>query len=170
MCFDGKYTWAYKKFKKSACLRTYYIGGHLKQPRGPRVGQPCTTSMFLTSFNVYFVLGYAFLHVCAFMSPIWNLDFVRQELASFGEDRFATPTLLAGNAVIETVTADSGKQGRQRAEAYTLDLSKWKQRRQRCLFHNRIIGKFMVSEDRIEINFSIVSLIIFEINIIVEQK
>jgi len=42
VCFDGKYTWAYKKILKNwkICLRTYYIAGHIKQPRGPRVGQP----------------------------------------------------------------------------------------------------------------------------------
>ena len=36
VCFDGKYTWAYKKILKiwKVCLRTYCIEGHLKQPRG----------------------------------------------------------------------------------------------------------------------------------------
>jgi len=41
VCFDGKYTRAYKKaLKLKVCLQTYYIAGHLKQPRGPWVGQP----------------------------------------------------------------------------------------------------------------------------------
>jgi len=37
VCFDGKYTWAYKKILKikTVCLRTYYIAGYLKQPHGP---------------------------------------------------------------------------------------------------------------------------------------
>jgi len=43
VCFDGKYTWADKKRLKiwKFCLRTYYSAG-LKQPQGPRVGQPCS--------------------------------------------------------------------------------------------------------------------------------
>jgi len=29
---------------KHVCLRTYHIAGHLKQPPGPWVGQPCFTT------------------------------------------------------------------------------------------------------------------------------
>jgi len=67
------------------------------------------------------------------------------------------------------VTADSGKQGRRKAESLPPDLPKGAQRGRRCLFHNSIIGIFMVDQDRIKTHFSIVSFIIFGINIVVEQ-
>ena len=51
--FDGKYTWAYKKILKisKVCLRTYYIAGHLKQPRGPHAAW---AALFynMTSINI----------------------------------------------------------------------------------------------------------------------
>jgi len=65
--------------------------------------------------------------------------------------------ILAGNAV----TADSGKQGRRRAESLPPDFPEGRQRGRRCLFHNSIIGIFMVDQDRIETKFSILSLIIY---------
>ena len=80
---------------------------------------------------------------------------------------FVTP-LLAGN-VARQVTADNGKQGRRRAVALPPDLSKEGQQGQRCLFHDSIIDNFMIYQDRIEINILLVSLIIFEVNIVVEQ-
>ena len=67
------------------------------------------------------------------------------------------------------MTADSGKQGRRRAETLPPDLSNGGQQGRRCLFHNSIIGNFMVYQDRIETTFSIDSFSIFEVNIIVEQ-
>jgi len=39
-----------------------------------------------------------------------------------------------------------------------------------CLFHNSSIGIFMVYQDQIATNFSTVCFIIFEVNIVVEQK
>jgi len=57
------------------------------------------------------------------------------------------------------------------------------QRGRRCFFHCSIMGNFMVFQDRIKTNllqlfgqqensewFSIISLIIFEVNIVAEQK
>jgi len=41
-------------------------------------------------------------------------------------------------------------------------------RGQKCCFHNSIIGNFMIYQDRIDTNF-LVSFIIFEVNIVVEQ-
>jgi len=46
-----------------------------------------------------------------------------------------------------------GKQGHRRAGALPPDLSKRWQRRQMRIFHNSIIGVFMVCQDQIEKNF-----------------
>jgi len=43
--------------------------------------------MFLTSFNVYFVFGYAF--VCVYVLNCY-LAFLRQGLAFFGKDKLAS--------------------------------------------------------------------------------
>jgi len=51
------------------------------------------------------------------------------------------------------MTADNGKEGRRRAAALPPDLSNEGQLGQRCLFHNNIIGNFMVYHDRIEMHF-----------------
>jgi len=37
-------------------LRTYYIAGHLKQPRGPLVGQPCIKAVVLKLFEIAYHL------------------------------------------------------------------------------------------------------------------
>jgi len=60
--------------------------------------------------------------------------------------------ILAGYAA-QTVTADSSKQGCQRAVALPPDLSKDGQWGQWCLFHNSTIGNCMVYQDRTETNF-----------------
>jgi len=58
-----------------------------------------------------------------------------------------------GRKCSETVTADSGKQGRRRSGA----LPPWPFIKgvtgQVCLFHNRIIDNFILNQDRIETNF-----------------
>ena len=48
----------------------------------------CIIPMFLTSFNVYFVFGYAYFMCICFKTAIWL--FLKPGLAYFGEDRLAT--------------------------------------------------------------------------------
>jgi len=50
------------------------------------------------------------------------------------------------------MTADNSKQGRRRAVALPLDLSKEGQWGQRYLFHNSTTGNFMFYQDRIEMH------------------
>jgi len=48
----------------------------------------CVTSMFLTSFNVYFVFAYAYFMCICLTIAIWS--FLGQGLAFFDVDRLAT--------------------------------------------------------------------------------
>ena len=68
-------------------------------------------AMVLTSFNVYFVFGYAYFMCICCKTAIWI--FLGQSLAFFGEDRLATLLLkdiLAGNAARNDIlTAVAGR-------------------------------------------------------------
>ena len=50
------------------------------------------------------------------------------------------------------------------------DLSKGVQRGWRCLFHNSILGDFIICQDRIETKFSLVSFIIFEVKLLLNSS
>jgi len=58
----------------------------------------CIASMFLTSFNVYFVFGYACFMCICLKTAIWL--FLGQGLAFFDEDRLATQDVPAPMPVI----------------------------------------------------------------------
>jgi len=70
----------------------------------------CIVSISLTSFNVYFVFGYAYFMFVFLKTAIWL--FLGQGLAFFDEERLATlpvttpdrcyvPTLLAGSVAVQ---------------------------------------------------------------------
>jgi len=65
----------------------------------------CIISMFLTSFNVYFMFGYACIMCICRKTAIWLfLAFLGHGLTFFGENRLAT--LPASAAIIFLLTLE----------------------------------------------------------------
>jgi len=78
--------------------------------------------------------------------------------------------ILAGNAARQwlALLIAVGRDAGERRD-YPPDISKGEQRRLRSIFHNSIVGNFIVYQDGIETHFFIFSFIIFEVGMFGEQ-